>query len=267
MIHTRLIAPVLAALLATGGQGHSQSTLGTQLAELMALKEKVGNAETRVRVEAFHRVWTIGLAASDSEVKSTALELLKEPAGSASDHIRMPAVYAIAEIANSTEDVQVKTNALAALREPLDAGQVPIRDVAIDAVNSIVRSAKPGALAQAAVRALAPPVRSGNNGVRIPAVHALIRAVEGSHNDGAYTAALDLLVEPLNSSSLIGGMEVRLMAVVAVERIGIEASQIRTKAKAMALLQSYAGKGSWEPEAKKRANEAASNIQNSMKEK
>jgi len=267
MIRTRLIAPVLAALLVTGGDSYSQSTLGTQLAELMRLKEKVDNEDTRVRVEAFHRVWTIGLAAANSEVKLTALELLKEPVGSASDHIRMPAVYAIAEVANSTQDVQVKTNALAALREPLNAGQVAIRDVAIDAVNSIVRSARPGELAEAAVTALAGPVRSGNNGVRIPAIHALIRAVEGSHNDGAYTAALDLLVEPLSSSSLIGGMEVRLMAVVAVERIGIEASEIRTKAKAMALLQSYAGKGSWEPEARKRANEAALNVQNSMKEK
>ena len=50
-----------------------------------------------------------------------------------------------------------------------------------------------------------------------------------------------------------------------VERIGVESSETAAKAKAMGLLQSYANKGTWEPEAKRRANEAVAAIQNSMK--
>lgn len=248
------------------GKPEKQSLEGMQLAELMSLKDKVANMDTNTRVGATHRVWTIGLASTRSEVKISALELLAEPAGSASDHIRMPAVYAIAEIANSTEDVQVKIKALTLLREPLQAAQVPIRDVAIDAVNSITRSGNRPDIALAAVKELAAPVRSGNNGVRIPAINAIVRAVEDSHDDAAFNAALDLLVAPLDSGALIGGIEVRMMAVAAAEKIGLEASEVRTKAKAMGLLQSYAAKSGWEPEAKKRAQDAASNIQTSTKE-
>jgi hypothetical protein len=92
-----------------------------------------------------------------------------------------------------------------------------------------------------------------------------VNAVRGSHNEAAYQAALDLLVAPLDSSAMIGGMEVRMMAVVAVERIGVEASETAAKAKAMGLLQCYANKGSWEPEARRRAQEGVTAIQNSMK--
>ena len=266
MASAKRIAPVLAILLMTGGHIFSQSKLGSQLAELMSLKEKAANAETRVRVDALHKAWAIGLASSYPEVKSAALDVLREPAGSASDHIRMPAVYAIAEIANSTTDVPVRTKALTALHEPLDAGQVPIRDVAIDAVNLITRSGTGGDVALTAVKELGFPVRSGNNGVRIPAINAIVRAVEGSHNDLACDAALDVLVAPLDSGALIGGMEVRMMAVIAVQKVGLEASGVRTKAKAMGLLQTYAAKGDWEAEAKKLAQEAALVVQKSMKE-
>lgn len=198
-------------------------------------------------------------------MKLSALDLLGEPVGSSSDHIRMPAVYAIAEIANSTEDARVKTRALTALREPLLASQVPIRDVAIDAVNSITAAASGGDLAMAALTVLAPAVKSGNNGVRIPAINAVMRAVTGSRDARAYQAALDLLVAPLDSNAAIGGMEVRMMAVVAVERIGLGAADVGTKAKAMGLLQSYASRSGWEPEAKRRAQEASTVIQNSLK--
>ncbi|HEV2960243.1 MAG TPA: hypothetical protein VG649_00340 [Candidatus Angelobacter sp.] len=76
---------------------------------------------------------------------------------------------------------------------------------------------------------------------------------------------MDLLVAPLDSNALIGGMEVRMMAVAAVECIGVECSETTTKVKAMGLLQSYTGKSTWEPEAKRRAEQAVAAIQSSMK--
>ena len=235
-----------------------------QLAELAGLKDKVSNMDTNTRVGATHRAWTIGLESPSAEVKMRALALLEEPAGSASDHIRMPAVYAIAEIANSTDDVRVKLLALAKLREPLQASQVPIRDAAIDAVNIIARSGDRDKVALAAVQALSAPVGSGNNGVRIPAINAIVRVLENSINDAAFSAALDLLVAPLESSAMIGGIEVRMMAVAAAEKIGVKAPQAKTKAKAMGLLQSYAAKNEWESEARIRAQQAAARVQASM---
>jgi hypothetical protein len=171
----------------------------------------------------------------------------------------------MAEIANSTADIKVKTRALELLGEPLRASQVPVRDVAVDIVNNIVNSADRGTIALAALHALGEPVRSGNNGVRIPAINAIANTVKGSHNEAAYLAALDLLVAPLDSNAVIGGMEVRMMAVAAVERIGVESSETAAKARAMGLLQSYAGKSTWEIEAKHRAEEAVAAIQSSMK--
>jgi hypothetical protein len=143
---------------------------------------------------------------------------------------------------------------------------MPIRNAAIDALNSITRSGNRSEIALAAVKELGPPVQSVNNSVRIPAINAIVRAVEGSQNDAACDAAIDLLVAPLNSEALIGGMEVRMMAVSAVEKIGLGASGVHTKAKAMGILQSFAAKSSWEAEAKKRAQEAATNIQSAIKE-
>ena len=116
-------------------------------------------------------------------------------------------------------------------------------------------------MALASVKALAEPVRSGNNGVRIPAINALVRAVEGRGHTPSYQAAIDLLVAPLDSNAAIGGMEVRMMAVAALERIGREAPDIGTKAKAMGLLQAYASRSGWEPEARKRAQEGAARIE------
>jgi hypothetical protein len=133
----------------------AQSSVTGQLAELVALKDKVGNADTRVRVDALHRVWSVALASGDPELKVTAIGLLTDPVGSSSDHIRMPAVYAIADIANSTDDPRVKVRALGALAEPLQASQVPIRAVAIDAVNSITRRGQTGEVTLAAVRVAA----------------------------------------------------------------------------------------------------------------
>lgn len=264
MTFRTLVAPAIATVLLTVAHLRAQDSLATDLSELVQLRAKVGDADTRTRVDALHRVWAIALGSPRAEVKLAALDLLGELVGSSSDHIRMPAVYAIAEIANSTGDAPVKLRALAVLREPLQASQVPIRDVAIDALNSIVRTAGDGEVVVAAVHALGAPVRSGNNGVRIPAINAILRAVEGSRIDAARQAALDLLAAPLESDAMIGGLEVRMMALGALERIGVTASEIGTKAKAIGMLQSYASKGGWEPEAKRRAQRGASSVQASM---
>jgi hypothetical protein len=94
-----LCASVLLASIA----GFAQAVTGTQLAELISLKDKVRDPDTRIRVSAFHRAWYIALASDNAEIKSTALDLMSQPVASASDHIRMPAIYAIVEIANSPE--------------------------------------------------------------------------------------------------------------------------------------------------------------------
>lgn len=254
---------VITALL-TGGTVVGQGAAGAQLTELASLADKVRDPDTRTRVAAFHRAWTIALSSQDSEVKLRALELMSEPAGSASDHIRMPAVYAVAEVANSASDQRVKLKALATLREPLHATQLPIRIAAIDAVNSIVCAGGNSDLVSAALSLLAEPIRSTNNGVRIPAINAVVRVVEHAGSAHNYHEALDLLVAPLNSMAAIGGMEVRMMAVVAVERIGLQAPEMASKSKAMGLLETYANKENWEPEARRRAREASTRVQNSI---
>lgn len=263
------VLSVFGVLTLLGGLAAAQAAENNRsagsIAELISLREKVASPDTRTRVVATHRAWAVGLASADPEIKLTALQLLAEPVGSASDHIRMPAMYAMAEIANSAADTKVKARALELLAEPLKADQVPIRDVAVDVVNSIVNSSDHGTIALAAVHALGGPVRSGNNGVRIPAINAVVNAVRGSHNEAAYEAALDLLAAPLDSNAMIGGMEVRMMAVAAVERIGVESPEAGAKGKAMALLQSYSGRSAWEPEAKRRAEEAVAVIRSSMK--
>ena len=256
---------LLLAVVFASAFGFAQASTGTQLAELIGLKSKVSDPDTRTRVMAFHRAWQIALASDNSEVKTTALALMAEPVGSASDHIRMPAVYAIQEVANSTDDLQVKLKALSILREPMIASQLPIRLAAIDGINDMTRVSRPGDFTVAAIEMLGEPVRSGNNGVRIPAINAVMMAVHGCHDNRAYSKALDLMTAPLDSMAMIGGMEVRMMAVVAVERIGTEATDIGIKAKAMGTLQAYASKDQWEPEARRFAGEAASRIQASMK--
>jgi hypothetical protein len=262
---SRLLGTIIGTVLTCTNVALAQNATGTRLAELVSLKGRVGNADTRTRVDAFHRVWTIGVTSPESEVKVSALDLMLDPVGSSSDHIRMPAVYAIAEIANSTSDVAVKVKAIRSLAEPLESGQVPIRVAAIDAVNSITTASPHDDVVLAAVAALGPPVKSSTNGVRMPAINGLMRAINGRHNNRADAAVVDLLVSALESNSAIGGLEVRMMAIVAMERAGLDASEVGTKAKAMGLLQAYVAKGAWEPEARKRAQEAATAIQNSMK--
>lgn len=261
--HARAVL-VLLALGLTPSTVTAQAAQADALAELIALGSKVGAAETRVRVDAFHRVWTIGVSAGDAPTKLAALKLLREPIGSSSDHIRMPAMYAAVDIAGSTDDIQVKLDALAALAEPMQASQVPVRDVAIDAVNQIVGSNSDARLAAAAVRALTPALASGNNGVRLPAINAVARAVRQGGDDRACEMALDALVGPLESGAMIGGMEVRMMAVVAVEKIGLHATGVGSKAKAMGMLQGYAAKDGWEPEARRRASDAAAAIRSRL---
>jgi hypothetical protein len=261
---TALLLGIALSVACASAQGDS-STLAAQLAELNSLKDKIKSADTRTRVNAFHQVWTIALASESVDVKLLALDLMKEPAASASDHIRMPAVYAIAEVANSTADTSVKTKALASLKEPIVAGQLPVRLAAIDAVNSIMRSPSAGALALQAIELLAEPVRSGNNGVRIPAINAVSSIALATNDDRVSNAAIDLMKEPLESAAAIGGMEVRMMAVVEVERLGIEAPEVATKAKAMGMLQAYADNNSWEPEARRRAADGAARIQSTLK--
>ena len=241
------------------------AVVATQLAELISMQGKVADADTRVRVAATHRVWTIGVTSASPDVKVHAIGLLAEPAGSSSDHIRMPAVYAVADIARSADQVEVKRRAISVLREPLLASQVPIRDASIDALNSIVASGPGPDTALAALDVLAPAVRSGNNGVRIPAINAVVRAVDGSRSERACQVALDLLAAPLESDAMIGGLEVRMMALWAVERVGLQAADVTTKAKAMGLLQAYAAKSGWEPEARARAQQGSATIQNSLK--
>ena len=109
------------------------------------------------------------------------------------------------------------------------------------------------------------PDHLGDGVMPLPAINALVRAVEGRGHTPSYQAAIDLLVSPLDTNAAIGGMEVRMLAVVALERIGRDASDLGTKAKAMGLLQAYAARSGWEPEARKRAQEAASRIEASTK--
>jgi hypothetical protein len=66
--------------------------------------------------------------------------------------------------------------------------------------------------------------------------------------------------------AMIGGMEVRMMAVAAVERIGMEATGTAVKAKAMGLMRSYAGKSGWETEARNRASLAATVIERTLRD-
>lgn len=100
--------------------------------------------------------------------------------------------------------------------------------------------------------------------MRIPAINALVRAVEGRGDAAASQAAVDVLTAALDASAAIGGMEVRMMAVVAMERIGRDTTDIGVKAKSMGLLQAYASRGGWEPEARHRAQEAAAAVQASL---
>ena len=56
-----------------------------------------------------------------------------------------------------------------------------------------------------------------------------------------------------------------MMAVAALEKIGVDAADVAAKAKAMGLLQAYAARGGWEQEAKRRAQDAAAKVQATLK--
>jgi hypothetical protein len=98
----------------------------------------------------------------------------------------------------------------------------------------------------------------------MPAINALVQAVVGRMDSAASQAAMDLLVGPLDSSAAIGGMEVRMKAVAAMEKIGIDANDLKAKAKAMGRLETYTEKDSWEPEARARARDAAKRVQDTI---
>ena len=261
---TSTIALVL--VVASALAQNMQSNSGAELAELNGLKDKVKDPDTRTRVAAFHQVWTIALVSERTNVKLLALDLMKEPVASASDHIRMPAVYAIAEVANSTADRTVKAKALAALKEPAVAGQLPIRIATLDAINSIIRSANSGDLALLALELVGEPMRSGNNGLRMPAINSATHIALASNDDRAFSTALELMKAPLDSTAMIGGMELRMMAVAEVEKLGMAAPEPATKGKALQILQACASNSSWEPEARRRATAGVAWIQSTMKE-
>jgi hypothetical protein len=56
--------------------------------------------------------------------------------------------------------------------------------------------------------------------------------VAGSPDAGIHLAAVDLLTAPLDSSAGIGNIEVRRMAVAAMEKIGLDAPDVGAKARA-----------------------------------
>ncbi|HEX4997617.1 MAG TPA: hypothetical protein VFY29_05300 [Terriglobia bacterium] len=233
--------------------------------ELRSQTELMKSADTRTRVDALHRVWNLALEAPDSENKIRAIRMIVDPVNSSSDQIRMPAVFALAEIANSSKDPAVKIVAIHALRGPIGSGQVPIRDVAIDAINNITANARKSEIALAAVILLHEPLESSNNGVRIPAINATVNAIVGSDNSAAAEQAIQYLLDgPMAAQAAIGGMELRMMAIHAIERIGMDSADSRVKTKAMVALEAGATRGSFEPEAKQRAKEAATRIQSAL---
>lgn len=236
-----LVFLFVALSLSTAAYG--QGELGREMELLEAQRENVADSETRVRVPAMYAVKELALASEHSPVKIKALTLLEEPVGSSSDHIRLPAIYAIAEVANSTEDPEVKLKAIQALREPFGSEQLVARNVAAQGVNLILArvdrtEASSVALMTAALNLLRRSADSGNNGARMPAISAVWNTVAGCGVDRVYSLALDVLQNPIESRSLIGGLEVRFMAIEAVERIGVEAKALDVKEKAVRLLGS-----------------------------
>ena len=239
-------ALLVALATLAGALASAQSELGRRMQELEAQRSNVGSSETRERVPAMYVVKELALGTDLSPVKLKALGLLEEPAGSASDHIRLPAIYAIAEVANSTEDAEVKLGALQALSEPFASEQLVARDVAIDAVNLIMSHvdktrASSVPVMTKALNLLLRAADSGNNGARMPAIHAVWNAVSGCGVDSVYSVALDVLQRPMGSRSMIGGLEVRFMAIEAIERIGVQASSLEVKEKAIRLLGDVPG--------------------------
>ncbi|HSF18433.1 MAG TPA: hypothetical protein VLK65_23090 [Vicinamibacteria bacterium] len=219
----------------------AQQSLGQQMELLEAQRDAVESSNAHQRIPAMYVIKELALSSDFVPVKSKALELLQEPVGSSTDQIRLPAIYAIAELANSTDDHAVKLKAIESLTEPFHSEQLVARDVAIDAMNLIVGridKMDPSSenLIVAALNLLIRAADSGNNGARMPAINAVWCTVSGSNFDRAYSVALDVLAKPISSRALIGGMEVRFMAIEAIERVGIEAKPHEIKEKAIRLL-------------------------------
>ena len=78
-----LVVMVLVAVPA-----RAQVAVANALADLTALRSKVGSPDTRTRVDATHRVWSIALAQADSSVKLMALDLMREPINSEIINVR-----------------------------------------------------------------------------------------------------------------------------------------------------------------------------------
>ena len=110
-------------------------------------------------------------------------------------------------------------------------------------------------------------VRSGDDGNHIPAINAVAHIAIWSRDDRVFNTTLDLPQAPLDSMAMIGGMEVRMMVMVEVERLGVYAPEIGTKAKAMGMFQASANNSRVEPEARHRTAEGAAQVQNSMKQR
>lgn len=92
----------------------------------------------------------------------------------------------------------------------------------------------------------------------MPAINAVWCTVAGSNVDRVYSLALDVLAKPLGSRAMIGGMEVRFMAIEAIERVGVEARALEVKEKAIKMLSDVPGTD------EARAGQATSRIYRSM---
>jgi hypothetical protein len=241
-IITRSGLSLMAAMaVALGGEAAAQSELGREMELLEAQRSNVNNSQTSVRVAAMYAIKDIALTTMHSPVKVKALSLLEGPVGSASDHIRLPAVYAIAEVANSADDPDVKLKALQSLAEPFGSEQLVARNVATDGLNLIMShvdktQASAVDVMTTALNLLLRAADSGNNGARMPAINSVWNTVAGCKVDRVYSLALDVLRRPIESRSMIGGMEVRFMAIEAIERIGVETKTLEIKEKAIQLL-------------------------------
>jgi hypothetical protein len=57
-----------------------------------------------------------------------------------------------------------------------------------------------------------------------------------------------------------------MMAIAAIEKVGLGTADVGAKAKAMGLLQASASRTAWEPETRARAQDAAAKIQASVRQ-
>ena len=67
-----------------------------------------------------------------------------------------------------------------------------------------------------------------------PAINAVAHIALASNDPRVYNAVLDSLQAPLQSNAMIGGMEVRTMAVAEVEKIGVASTDAADKSQGYA---------------------------------